>query len=305
MLCNDNTTREKVVLPDRLIAVKSFIASSDRHRVHPHWHPEIEILYYIQGSASQQSGDSFFTASTGDIVIIGRNQLHSTYTYGGKTCLILVIQFDPESILCSAMSASERKHTLCFLEEGIRFKTPVSSDSSEGSQLMDCLSDIHREYENKALGYELFTRSFLIRIAGILTRFQLYEIPDSTKADMARTREMLEKTFCLIDETTNDRISLKEAAAASNLSVTHFCRLFKKATGMTFSDYHCFYKVNRAEKLLNTGMTITQVAMESGFGSLLTFIRNFKRFKKCTPTQYRNILSNKEEPQSRLSVDSD
>ena len=76
---------------------------------------------------------------------------------------------------------------------------------------------------------------------------------------------MLEKTFDLIDISYFEDVSLKKAALVSNLSIQHFCRLFKKTTGMTFNDYLSFYRVNRAEKLLHSQKKITEIALECGF----------------------------------------
>lgn len=48
--------------------------------------------------------------------------------------------------------------------------------------------------------------------------------------------------------------------------------------------------------LLNPDLTITEIALQSGFSSLSTFNRTFKRTKNCTPTEYRDLCSKSSHP---------
>lgn len=49
-------------------------------------------------------------------------------------------------------------------------------------------------------------------------------------------------------------------------------------------------RIMYAEKLLiDPSLSITDVAMQSGFVSLATFNRVFKTYKNCTPTQYKSL----------------
>jgi AraC-like DNA-binding protein/mannose-6-phosphate isomerase-like protein (cupin superfamily) len=281
--------RENIIFNDMFIPVKSFVNSSSEHSVHPHWHPEIEILYYISGFATQQVNDHFFTAKEGDIVIIGKNNLHSTYGY--ETCNIRVLQFDADAVLDLSAYEQGKENKLCFSNENVCFKMPVSSKDEYASVIARNLSLIHQELSNKNRGYGLFVRSLIYDIAGIIERGRLCEFIQQNEINSPEMRIIMEKVFNIIDENYHDEITLKDVAGISNFSVTHFCRIFKKATGMTFHNYLCFYKVKLAEKLLRTtDKTITEVALESGFGSPITLTRNFKRFKKCTPSEYKNMI---------------
>ena len=105
-----------------------------------------------------------------------------------------------------------------------------------------------------------------------------------------RYREMLKEVFKYIDQYYYNNITLKSAAEIANLSIAHFCRLFKASTGMTFKDYLALYRVNKAEELLYTSASITEICFSCGFNSMTSFNRAFKQFKHCTPSSYRNNL---------------
>ncbi len=72
------------------------------------------------------------------------------------------------------------------------------------------------------------------------------------------------------------------------MSVSAFCKLFKRATGATFVDYVQFRRLYHAEQQLTTTETnISEIALNSGFMSVQYFNRFFKEKHRCTPSEYR------------------
>ena len=85
-----------------------------------------------------------------------------------------------------------------------------------------------------------------------------------------------------------ENLSLEKVAAVSGFSKFHFTRIFKQYMNMTFYEYLNSKRVKRAEELLyDKKMSITDVAMNSGFSSLSAFNRTFKTVKACSPSDYR------------------
>jgi AraC-like DNA-binding protein len=82
-------------------------------------------------------------------------------------------------------------------------------------------------------------------------------------------------------------------AVASNVHVSpfHFCKIFKRATSMTFTDFVNHARVEKARRmLLRPEFRITDVAYDVGFQSLSHFNRSFRRIANESPTQYRERL---------------
>lgn len=142
---------EKVIMPQKLFPVKSFVTSTMEHviEVHPHWHAEIEILYFISGQAKQQVNENIFTAESGDIVVIGKDQLHSTYSYQGNECKVLVIMFDADVLLTSGINYDERDLSISFCCNS-RFDNPIKSEAEEHEMIQKCIREVHEELEKKA-----------------------------------------------------------------------------------------------------------------------------------------------------------
>ena len=87
-------------------------------------------------------------------------------------------------------------------------------------------------------------------------------------------------------------ISLGLVAKAVNTSTFYFCKMFKKATGLNFTDYVSRVRIEKAKNLLlNPNLRISEIAYEIGFQSLTHFNRVFKRIVGQSPTEYRDKVS--------------
>lgn len=91
-----------------------------------------------------------------------------------------------------------------------------------------------------------------------------------------------------IKERFQEKITLDEASQAVNASTRHFCKVFKQATGMTFTDYLARTRVEKAKQLLqNPHLRVSEIAFETGFESISQFNRSFKRITGKSPTQFK------------------
>ena len=88
-----------------------------------------------------------------------------------------------------------------------------------------------------------------------------------------------------------EKLSLDQVAKAVHTSKFYFCKIFKKETGINFTDYLARVRTERAKSLLlNPNLRVTEVAYDVGFQSLTHFNRTFKRILGLSPTRYRDQL---------------
>jgi len=121
-------------------------------------------------------------------------------------------------------------------------------------------------------------------IIGTAAFYQPIAEKDSTPAWYKAIR----KAVAYIDRHFADKIALEELAALSGMSETTFRRTFRRIMEMTVGDYITTIRLNHARKLLvSTPMTVSAIALESGFYDQSHFIRMFKRQRRQTPAQYR------------------
>jgi AraC-like DNA-binding protein len=88
-----------------------------------------------------------------------------------------------------------------------------------------------------------------------------------------------------------EELSLTAVARVVHMSTFYFCKQFKKATGLCFTDYLSRVRIERAkEQLLKPHARVSEVAYEVGFQSLTHFNRVFKKLNGESPTNYRTHL---------------
>jgi AraC-like DNA-binding protein len=92
-------------------------------------------------------------------------------------------------------------------------------------------------------------------------------------------------------------MTLEAVAKAVNVSPFHFCKIFKRATGLTFTDFVNRARVEKAKRMLmKPAARITEVAYDVGFQSLSHFNRSFRRIASESPTEYRGRMKEGHEP---------
>lgn len=93
-----------------------------------------------------------------------------------------------------------------------------------------------------------------------------------------------------IHERIGEDISLKEVASKINTSSYYLCKQFKKATGLSYTEYVSKIRIQKAKKLLlEPEIRVSEVAFQVGFQSLTHFNRVFKKFTGHSPTEYRSM----------------
>ena len=94
-----------------------------------------------------------------------------------------------------------------------------------------------------------------------------------------------------ITEHYAEDLSLGQVAKAVNASPFYFCKMFKKITGVNFTDFLSRVRIEHAKNLLlNQNLRVSEIAFEVGFQSLTHFNRVFKKIIGQSPTEYRSRL---------------
>ena len=102
---------------------------------------------------------------------------------------------------------------------------------------------------------------------------------------------VITKARTYIHEHQTEEISLGQVAKAVNMSSYYFCKMFKKVTGINFTDYVARVRIEKSKNLLlNPNLRVSEIAFEVGFQSLTHFNRVFKKILGQSPTEYRAQL---------------
>jgi two-component system, response regulator YesN len=115
----------------------------------------------------------------------------------------------------------------------------------------------------------------------------------SEKALEADLGNPIETAMNYIKLKYHEQVTLKEVANFVYLSPSHFSRMFKEETGMTFVEFLVDYRLEKSKNLLKmTSLPIEVIACHTGFSSAAYFSTTFKRKEGQTPREYRSMFSN-------------
>lgn len=94
-----------------------------------------------------------------------------------------------------------------------------------------------------------------------------------------------------IHKNFDTNISTDFMADQLNINKCYFCNLFKKETGLTFTNFLKKFRVEKSKELLkNSNLSILDVAISVGFNSQNYYSMSFKKLNNITPLEYRNLL---------------
>lgn len=105
--------------------------------------------------------------------------------------------------------------------------------------------------------------------------------------DVARDEEALVRALRLI-ENAEQVPSLGELAEVTGYSPTHFQRLFKRAVGLSPSEYARALKVRRAGDAMSRGANVTEAIYDAGFGASSRFYEASEGKLGMNPSAWRD-----------------
>lgn len=108
-----------------------------------------------------------------------------------------------------------------------------------------------------------------------------------------KSTKLMAQACLYISQNCTQPLTLDDISHHMGISKSHFAHLFKKYTNMTFIDFLTTERIKRTETLiLNPKAHIIDIAFESGFSSISSFNRAFKKIKGVSPSEFRERMIN-------------
>ena len=212
-------------------------------------------------------------------------------------------RLQPKTLKCfaglcdSAVPVRVGDNLIAFLQTGqILLHEPAKTEFAKATrQLVQWGTEVDlKRLEEAYFQTRVVTRKQYESIVRLLTIFAQHLATVSNQLMVQSESEgspAIVKARALIADRHADELSLTEVARSVNMSAFYFCKSFKKATGMTFTDYLARVRVEKVKNLLlNPNKRVSEAAYEAGFQSLSQFNRVFRRIVGEAPTTYRERL---------------
>lgn len=243
-----------------------------------HYHDEIEFVIVFEGKFSiTVDGEEYF-ADKGDVVFVGSGVPHSTKNI--TETMTALVQFRENDYLNSNITK--------IIKYSVKFNNLSESKVRiiKNRELFDSLCSLIKESEEKRDAFEIFVRSEIYKILGLLYRDGI--LLDTERFFQTKEIQKILPALEYVNKNYSENISLEDASSLLGFDPSYFCRIFKSATGATFTEYLNFVRVCKAEKLLSsTRKSILEISEAVGFSSLSYFNRIFKKIRNRSPGNYR------------------
>ncbi|MCO6462230.1 MAG: helix-turn-helix domain-containing protein [Saprospiraceae bacterium] len=254
-----------------------------------HCHPEYEITLILGVSGVRLVGDHTEQFDDHDLVLLGPYLYHKwtgdEYDNGIlKKYRVVTIQFSMdlfEGPIFQKQQFHRIKKMLDNSIRGIRF---------EGDDFLQAMKKITRLTNER--GFINILEFF--ELLEFLSNAKQYRYlasegftPETLKWDSKRIQHAY---HYIIKNFAKPKLKLATVANLINMSESAFSHFFKKYTNKNFTEFLTDVRIGHACKsLLSTDETISQIAYKSGFNNIANFNRLFKKYKDCTPFEYRQL----------------
>ena len=256
-----------------------------------HWHKELQFSYSLYDKVVVFIEDKKIILSPGEGIMINSNILHQIKPYDNNNCMMFSIDFEPTLIGGNEQSLIENKYLTPLIESSNLKFISLKPNIPWQEKILKYLKEIFILSHKKSYGYELEMRNYLSIVWLNLIRAIKEEIEDS-RPNVSNDNERLKLAMEYIHKYYTDNILLDNIAMAANISKSECCRCFKRILKITPFEYLMEYRISRAaELLLKSKEPISSIALNVGFNGISYFGKVFKKYRNCTPSEYRDQYS--------------
>ena len=253
----------------------------------PHLHDYFELVYVLQGTVTHYLGDEVMQLSPGAYYIIDPGSVH--YYRDADNCYIVNCLFLPEYIdralaECPSLSSLLSNQVMHFgVPVDIRAADRVFHDTD--GTVRRLIETMEQEYTSKQTGYMELLRCYLTQV--LVHAVRAWEIAEQ---QYIPHKAVVTITNRLRTNYANPP-SLEVLSRAVGYTPQYLSALFCRETGMNIQEFLQRLRVQEACRLLGQkNRSLSDISQAVGYTSPKHFARVFRRYKGCSPTEFRKTL---------------
>ena len=257
-----------------------------------HYHPEYQLTLILKGEGTRFIGNSVERYKPGDLFFIGKNVPHvfrSDQEYYKNTSSLeshSVSIFINDEILGEQFLNLPELTSITRLLELSLFGVSYKQEEKKKTKAL-----ILASFKLKSFERFLHILDLLQRLSKI-EDFQLLSPTPFIHPSKESDNERINTIFQYLSSHFTSDITLQDIASIANMTTNSFCRYFKKRTGKPFSHFLNTMRIEYACHLMvSTNDGIGSISMDCGYNNISYFNRQFKKFKKLRPNEYRQKYS--------------
>ena len=252
-----------------------------KYEMASHWHSEIELIRVLKGKLNVKLYNREYIVKEHEFIVVNSETVHGAYAIDECVYECIVLHME----LLSVQDSGCRYFIESILNQENRITEHIESNNTEFS---DAINKLFNTMKTRSSGYKFKVIGALYELFGIIIDNHMYSIVSETSIPNDNNIPKLKNVLSYIRSNYDKPITLDDMASCAGISPKYFCSLFRKMTRKSPVEYLNSYRIERASrKLLNSDLSITEIAYGCGFNDLSYFIKTFKQLKGVTPSHFR------------------
>lgn len=261
---------------------RTFLKNLDSGSPRSHHHPSYELNFVLKGEGTRYVGDHQEDFETGDLILLGPDIPHTWVNKKSKSSgySSLVMQWEKDFIdkMCQVTPEFNPIGKLLNLSS-----KGVVLGKEQGKEIGSRKTDL--------LNLPPFEKVILLlQILNDFSKSDEYTFLSkegfAPKKSIPNSR--LEKVHCFVEENYSEKITLKMVASLVNMSTGAFSRFFSQHFRKPFFTYLNEFRIQKSYRFLEeSDMRINEIGYACGYDCLQFFYRQFMKYTRCAPQEYR------------------
>lgn len=253
-----------------------------------HRHDFLELTFIVNGEGYQWIENKKYVMKPGTFMFLLPYQIQEMVTESQKQMEVYNCMFDLQ-LLTSSLGNGRGLEGLINVEEE---RIPsIQLNETESELIQRLFEKLAEEYEGNGIWRNQLIQSRLWELLILFDRLRLEKHPSAPQNPVYSNLNIW-SVIRYVHLHYNEPITLADLAHKFAMSSSYLSEQFKRQLGLNFTQFLHEIRIRHACSLLaSTNMSIMDIAMEAGFGSVRTFLRIFKNYKGSTPTDYRKNVN--------------
>jgi len=251
-----------------------------------HGHHHFLLTLITQGTGVQTLNGREIPFQPNDLFLLSPADFHKNTLAEGEHFSYYGVKFTYELL-------DARLSELCALDRLPLYLHLQESTAQIARGIFRQLVEECREGQNR-LGNKAYQQALVEQLIILALREMQQDNQVHTEAFINRALGYLYSHF-------GESVTVGDAAAYVGYTPNYFNTCFRQQMGMPFGEYLRQMRLNYGANLLRSStMPVTEVAYESGFGSLSYFSRSFREKYDLSPQDYRKRYHEKEQQEETI-----
>jgi AraC-like DNA-binding protein len=253
-----------------------------------HYHPEVELIYFKNGSGTQFIGDNISPFAAGDVMLVGSDLPHywkfDEIFFGADPKFhadVSVVHFNENFWGANFLQLPENKSLKLILERAKRGIKVIGEERESIGLLIEKIVDAEG------------TRKIIALIEVLVMLGECQESKELVSIGfhhnfLESEKDRIHNIYNYTISNFKNKITLEDISAIANISPNSFCKFFKSRSRKTYSQFLNEIRIGYACKLLiENQLTVKEISYESGFNNFASFHKFFRQVTRESPLGYR------------------